>query len=185
MTTELTTKEQTLVGIGAAIASGCQPCTAKYVQAARAAGACERSIRLAIETALSERHKATDAMADWAREVQGTVPVVDDSFRADKRKNVALIAAVAAHVVHSGATLSANLAQASDMGWSAAQVQQALGIGFGVADAAEKNADAVVGEAATGTACATGSCGESVAERRDTPSANKSTCGCTTGCAGA
>jgi len=185
MTTGLTAKEHTLVGIGAAIASGCQPCTAKYVQAARTAGVCERSIRLAIQTALAERQKATEAMAQWAQMVQGTVPVVDDSFQTEKRKNTALIASVAAHVIHSTATLDANLAQALESGWSPEQLEQALGIGRGVTTVAAKNAELQVGGAGIGNASVTESCCEESARASTTPVASASGCGCTSGCSGA
>jgi len=185
MTTELTTKEQTLVGIGAAIASGCQPCTAKYVQAARTAGACERSIRLAVETALAERQKAMDAMAEWARTVQGTIPVVDDSFRAEKRRNTALIASVAAHAVHSTATLDGNLEQARELGWSVAQVEQALAIGRGIATVAAQKADATVNRTEIDSPQASGSCSDEPVERRNGPAPSTTGCGCTSGCSGA
>jgi len=178
----LTAKERTLVGIGAAIASGCQPCTAKYVQGARSAGACERSIRLAIETALTERQKATDAMAAWAREVQGVVANVDDSFRVEKRRNTALIATVAAHVIRSAATLNGNLGQAQEQGWSNDQIAQALSLGQRVAGAAQENVESIVTRAGIGGIDAHPSVDDgplSVAAQA------QSSCGCANGCADA
>lgn len=184
MTTGLTIKEKALVGIGAAVASGCQPCTARYVQAARTAGACERSIRLAIETGIAERQKATDAMAEWARSVQGAIPVVDESFRAEKRKNTVLIAGVAAHVIHSTAALDANLSQALALGWSVAQVGQALGVGRSTADVAAQNADAVIAKLGIVRTSSTGSHCDGAVEH-DAPVPGSSGCGCTSGCSGA
>lgn len=181
MTTELSAKEQALVGIGAAIASGCQPCTAKYIEAARTAGACERSIRLAVETAIEERQRATHAMAEWAQQVQGRIPPLDASFRVEKQKNTALIAAVAAHTVHSTATLDGNLSNALKQGWTPTQVEEALDVARAIARVAAKNTEAAAGAGSSASQEADGS-GCSIPH---TPSAKSEPASCGCGCSGA
>lgn len=177
MTTGLSAKEQALVGIGAAVASGCQPCTAKYIETARTAGACERSIRLAVETAIEERQRATKAMAEWAQQVQGHIPPLDASFRVEKQKNTALIAAVAAHTVHSTATLDANLSNVLKQGWTPTQVEQALDVARAVAKAATKNAETAAGAGYSASQEADGSC-------CNMPSAESAPSSCDCGCSG-
>lgn len=79
----LSTKERALIGLGAAIGAGCQPCTRILIQAARKAGACERGIRLAIESGLVARTNATEAMVRWGEPEQGEPPILDAAFRAE------------------------------------------------------------------------------------------------------
>jgi len=81
---ELNQKEQSLIAIGASVAAGCQPCTAYHVKAARTAGACERSIALAVETALTGRTSATAGMGEWAARCQGAKPEIDAEFRCNR-----------------------------------------------------------------------------------------------------
>ena len=97
---ELPAKEKILVGIGAAVAAGCRPCTRTLLRAARTAGACERSIRLAIETGLYAGTCATREVAAWAEAEQGAAPELDAAFRGEKEKLVAMVLA--------GAALAAN-----------------------------------------------------------------------------
>ena len=78
----LTEKEKELIAIGASVAAGCQPCTEYHVKSARSAGACDRSLTLAVETALGVRDSATRAMDEWAGQCQGVRPQLDDGFRA-------------------------------------------------------------------------------------------------------
>jgi AhpD family alkylhydroperoxidase len=82
---ELNQKEQSLIAIGVSVAAGCQPCTAYHVKAARTAGACDRSIALAVETALAGRKSATVAMDERAERCQGARPEIDAEFWAQKR----------------------------------------------------------------------------------------------------
>jgi AhpD family alkylhydroperoxidase len=76
----LTPKEQALVGIALSIAHGCKPCTERYVRAATEAGACKRGIRLAIESALVARRRATAELTEWALLLQGEPVELDDEF---------------------------------------------------------------------------------------------------------
>lgn len=142
-TTFLSAKEMALAGVGAAVAAGCQSCTTQLIEAARVAGACERGIRLAIETGILARNEATAAMARWAEREQGQVPLLDESFRAQKQRLATLIATTATYAVNSTATLEAQVAQAQAQDWTFVQIAQTLGVGRTVArTAAERVEDA-------------------------------------------
>ena len=141
-TTLLSAKERALVGIGAAMAAGCQPCTRSLIQSARAAGACERSIRLAIETGLAARTSATKAMAHWAETEQGQAPVVDASFRLEKEKMTALISAGATYAANSTATLDSQIENTQAHDWTNVQIAEAFTVGRAVAQTAAKKVEA-------------------------------------------
>jgi alkylhydroperoxidase/carboxymuconolactone decarboxylase family protein YurZ len=132
----LSTKEKALVGIGAAMTAGCQPCTRKLIGAARSAGACERSIRLAIETGLAARTSATEAMARWADAEQGQIPILDESFRLEKIKLCTLISAGATYAANSTATLNGQIDNAMVQGWTDVQISEAFAVGCAVAKTA-------------------------------------------------
>lgn len=87
----LSPKEKALIAVGAAIASGCLPCLERTVELARRSGACERSIRLAIDTALEARNRAIGTLAACAEKLQGGKPEVDASFRRERAWLVDLI----------------------------------------------------------------------------------------------
>jgi hypothetical protein len=74
-------KEASLAGLAASIAAGCRPCTKHWIDQARAKGACERGIRLAIETGLVVRTSATEAMVGFAASIQNSPPAFDAEFR--------------------------------------------------------------------------------------------------------
>ncbi len=137
----LSTKERAIIGIGAAIAADCQPCTRILIQSARKAGACERSIRLAVEAGLLARTCATEAMARWGGAEQGELPVLDATFRAEKERLTALILAGAAYAANSTATLHQQVEHAEAHDWSNAQITEALAIGHAVAKTAAHKAE--------------------------------------------
>ena len=138
----LSEKEKGLIGIGAAVAAGCQPCTRSLMQSARAAGACERSVRLAIETGLAARTRATEAMALWAETEQGQAPVVDASFRLEKERMATLIAAGATYAANSTATLDSQIENAQAYDWTNVQIAEAFTVGRAVAQTAAKKVEA-------------------------------------------
>jgi alkylhydroperoxidase/carboxymuconolactone decarboxylase family protein YurZ len=129
----LSEKEKILVGIGAAISAGCQPCTHSLIRAARAAGACERSIRLAIETGLAARRSATEAMDLWASTEQGEAPVIDAGFRLEKEKLATLISIGATYAANSTATLPTQIEEAQLHDWTDVQMGEAFAVGSAVA----------------------------------------------------
>ncbi|HMA91798.1 MAG TPA: sigma-70 family RNA polymerase sigma factor [Polyangiaceae bacterium] len=99
----LPTKQKHLIGVGAAIAAGCHPCTTSYVSAARAEGACERGVRFALETGLSARQSALSMSADFADQTFER-PELDASDR-EKRAQLGALIRVAAAVANNAATL--------------------------------------------------------------------------------
>jgi hypothetical protein len=123
---ELSPKEKALVGIGAAVAAGCRPCTRTLLRAARAAGACERGIRLAIETGLYAGTSATRAMASWAESTQGPAPELDGTFRAEKEKLTALILAGAGVAANSTELLGRYVSEAEALDCSKGEIADAL-----------------------------------------------------------
>ncbi len=123
---ELSNKEKALVGIGAAVAAGCRPCLQTLIRAARAEGACERGIRLAIETGLYAGTSATRAMAEWAQGEQGAAPPLDAGFRAEKERVTALILAGASFAANSRELLGRYVGEAEALAWSKAQIGVAL-----------------------------------------------------------
>jgi hypothetical protein len=130
---ELSTKEKVLVGIGAAVAAGCRPCTRILIRAARAAGACERGIRLAIETGLYAGTCATRDMASWAEAEQGAAPELDAAFRAEKEKLTALVLAGATLATNSTELLGRYLGDAEALDWSKDEIEAALAAAHTVA----------------------------------------------------
>jgi len=137
----LSTKERALIGLGAAIAAGCQPCTRILIQTARKAGACERGVRLAIESGLLARANATEAMARWGESEQGEPPLLDEAFRAEKERLAALIVAGASYAANSTATLHREVEQAEALDWSNAQIAEALTVGRAVAKTAAQKVE--------------------------------------------
>jgi hypothetical protein len=139
---DLSAKEKILVGIGAAMAAGCRPCTRTLIRAARAAGACERGIRLAIETGLYAGTCATRDMAMWAEAEQGAAPELDTAFRAEKEKLTALVLAGATLAANSTELLGRCLGEAEALDWSKGEIKAALAAAHTVAETAAKKIEA-------------------------------------------
>jgi hypothetical protein len=139
---DLSAKEKILVGLGAAMAAGCRPCTRTLIRAARAAGACERGIRIAIETGLYASTCATRDMATWAETEQGAAPELDTAFRAEKEKLVALVLAGATLAANSTELLGRTLGEAEAVDWSKGQIAFALGAAHTVARTAASKTEA-------------------------------------------
>ncbi len=143
----LTPKEKALVSLSASVAAGCRPCTEYHTTSVRESGACERSLTLAVETALAVRSSATKAMDDWAAACQGTRQTPDAEFVAQKRL-VAKLAAVAAAVsVNSVPDLRAHLEGAAEAGATPEQIRAAVGIANSIRRTAEQKITDVLGEA--------------------------------------
>jgi AhpD family alkylhydroperoxidase len=139
----LTEKEWTLIAIGASVAAGCQPCTAHHIKAADAAGACKRSIQLAVETALAGRESATAVMDEWAGQCQGLRPEVDAGFRAQKQLIVDLTAVAAAVALNSVPDLQKHLAEARKSGANHEQIQSTIEIARKIKRVAEEKIEAI------------------------------------------
>jgi AhpD family alkylhydroperoxidase len=132
----LSPKEKALIAVGAAIAAGCRPCLERTVQLARGAGACERSIRLAIEVALEARARQIEDLAEWAETVQGAKPEVEEGFRRERARLVELIACGSALALRDAKDLPARLAGAVETGSNARMIASALAIFRSVAETA-------------------------------------------------
>jgi AhpD family alkylhydroperoxidase len=140
----LSAKDKTLIAVGAAIAAGCRPCLERTVQLARGAGACERSIRLAIETALEARTRQVESLAEWAATVQGGKPEVDESFRRERAQLVELITCGSALALRDAKSLPARLAGAAETGSNARMIASALAIARSVAETATSVAEEAI-----------------------------------------
>jgi len=180
---ELNQKEQSLIAVGASVAAGCQPCTAYHVKAARTAGACDRSIALAIETALTGRRSATIGMGEWAARCQGAKPEIDPDFRAQKMLLAELTSIATAVAVNSVPDLQKHLALARDAGARAEQIRVAIDIARKIKRVAEEKIGAIIDRieeealsatAAGGSAC----CGSSETNRPEIPVNAPTNCGC-------
>lgn len=177
----LSTKQKHLIGVGAAVAAGCQPCTNAFVAAAREAGACERGARHALEAGLRSRDGANAAMRTFAD--QGfPKPELDEAFRAERKVLEALIGVAAAVAGNSASQVEARVAEALKLGATHAQIrlagQIALTARKGAQDAADAafasalGDDAKAGCCAAGQDCSSGGCGE------PTQAKAPSACGC-------
>ncbi len=139
-------KEKALVSLAASVAAGCQPCTAHHVKAGRAAGACERSLALAVETALAVRASAAKAMDEWVSMCQGERPAVDPEFATQKRLLAELEALAAAVAVNSVPDLKARLTTAAQAGATPEQVGTVIKLAKAIQKIAEQKLDAALGE---------------------------------------
>ena len=146
----LSIKEEALAGIAASIAAGCRPCTRRWMHAARGAGACERGIRLAVETGLAVREASTREMAEYAAALQKGVPELDEAFRTERARLVEVFACGAALAVRSVEGLEERIAAASDRGAAPAEIGSAILIARAVAKAAGDEAEKVVTHADLG-----------------------------------
>ena len=140
----LSARDKTLIAVGAAIAAGCRPCLERTVQLARGAGACERSIRLAIETALEARARQIEGLAEWAETVQGGKPEVDESFRQERARLVDLVTCGSALALRDAKSLPARLAAAMETGSNERMIASALAIARSVAETATSVAEAAI-----------------------------------------
>ncbi len=180
---ELNQKEKSLIAVGASVAAGCQPCTEYHVRGARADGACDRSIALAIETAISGRKSATTTMEEWAEHWQGAKPEIGAEFRAQKRLMAELTSVATAAAVNSVPDLQKHLAAAREIGARPQQIHIAIEIARKIKRVAEEKIEAItcgIGEAAqSATAVAApGCCGSSDANRLEVTAGVKAGCGC-------
>jgi alkylhydroperoxidase/carboxymuconolactone decarboxylase family protein YurZ len=146
----LSIKEEALAGIAASIAAGCRPCTRRWMHAARGAGACERGIRLAVETGLAVRSAATREMADYAATLQAGPPDVDEAFRAERARLTEVLACGAALAVRSVEGLEERILSACDRGASPTQIGSAIVIARAVVKASADEAEKVVAHAELG-----------------------------------
>lgn len=144
MTRPLSAKDKTLIAVGAAIAAGCRPCLERTVSLARQAGACERSIRLAIEIALASRARQLASLSEWAEQVQGSKPEVDESYWHERAPLAHLVRCGAALGLRDAESLPERVAEATAAGADERRLASALAIARSVAATAQRVAEEAV-----------------------------------------
>ncbi len=152
----MTRQGKTLIALGASVAAGCQPCTEFQIKAARDAGACDRAIQLAVETAVGVRHAATRSIDRWSERCQGLRPEVEASFRSELRVLAELVSVAAAISVHSVPDLILHLSEARQAGATSDQIRAAVGIARSVRTAAMEQIELVLAQEDEHLASATG-----------------------------
>jgi RNA polymerase sigma-70 factor (ECF subfamily) len=130
-------KQRHLIGVGAAVAAGCEPCTQSYVAAAHAEGACERGVRFAIEHGLTGRNAATSAITAFVDQTFPK-PELDAAFRAERRKLGALIEVATAVASNAASSLPQRISAARALGANDAELRIAVRIGQTTKQGAEK-----------------------------------------------
>lgn len=137
-TTEtLPIKQRHLIGVGAAVAAGCKPCTQSYVTAAHSEGACERGVRFAIEHGLMGRDEATSAITAFVDQTFPK-PELDAAFRAERTKLGALIEVAAAVASNAASSLTQRISAARTLGANDQELRIAVRIGQTAKQGAEK-----------------------------------------------
>ena len=152
----LTEKEKEIIAIGASVAAGCRPCTEHHIKTARAAGVCDRSLTLAVETGLVVRESATRAMDEWAAHCQGARAQVDSGFREEKRRFAELTAVAAAFAVNSVPDLKARLEAARECGATLEEIRFTIAMAGIIRKTSEEKLADFIGELAgsAGSCCA-------------------------------
>ena len=177
-------KERALISVAASVGSGCRPCTAYHIKSARAAGARERSIFVAIEAALAGRASASSAIGVWAERCQGVRPEVDPEFRASKRLIADLMSIATAVAVNSAPDLERHLAAARESGATVEQIRSAIGIARKIQRVAQEKIEAITDRleeqvpSIARTPSTTGCCSPEQAAAPEATVGNTSGCGC-------
>jgi AhpD family alkylhydroperoxidase len=170
-----TEKEKALICVSASIAAGCRPCTEYHVNGARRAGACDRSIALAIETAVTVRENATRNMESWGERCAGPRPEIEQEFRNGKRFVTELAAVAAAAAVNSVPDLLARIEAAKLAGATQQQIVAALAVAASIRGTAVKKVEAAVGGV---VGKASPCCESGRPEVQDIGDGNATACGC-------
>jgi AhpD family alkylhydroperoxidase len=140
----LSAKQKSLIGVGASIAAGCQPCTLSFVSAARKAGACDRGIRAAVESGLAGRERASAAMSDFAS-AELASPEIDAAFRAERAPLDALIGVAGAIASNTASLVKPCVDTARALGATEDQIRIAAEIARAATRGAERETDLALG----------------------------------------
>lgn len=177
----LSAKQKHLIGIGAAISAGCEPCTRSFVVAAREAGACERGVRFAIESGLEARTSATTVMTAFADSTFAR-PELDAAFRQERSLLDGLIGVAAAIASNAAPVIESRVAGARALGATHEQLRLAAQIGRTAKRGAESEVEAAFAALLDGRSDMSRCCagGDSTCERdpASTSAAGASPCGC-------
>ncbi len=132
----LSAREKALIAVGASIASGCRPCLERTIELARQSGACERSIRLAVETALGAHGRLLASLAECADRLQPGHPGLDDAFLRDRTRLSELIRCASRLPLRDAEGLDMALASAQDAGSTGSMIASVLAIARSIAKTA-------------------------------------------------
>jgi AhpD family alkylhydroperoxidase len=149
----LTETQQELIAVGVSIATGCKPCTAFHVKAARAVGASDADIRQAVDDALSVRRNSTEVMARLADKLLGNGPRSEVNAAPEKSLIGELVSSGAALAVNCGDHLEAHVIAARTLGATEHHIQTTLVIARAVKNMAGQKVEAVAARIAPAGEC--------------------------------
>jgi alkylhydroperoxidase/carboxymuconolactone decarboxylase family protein YurZ len=135
---------------------------------------CDRSIALAVETAVAVREDATRKMEAWADGCAGARPEVNQEFRNEKRLVTELAAVAAAAAVNSVPDVLARIESARAGGASQEQILAALAIAASIRGTAIQKVEAALSEPASKAS----GCSETAAAGAPETGDGKTKCGC-------
>jgi AhpD family alkylhydroperoxidase len=142
----LNDKDRELIGIGASIAAGCQPCANFHLRAAGIAGASDAEIRQAVNAALSVSRHATEGMARLAAQHSGAP--ISEPFGCQEKPLVGeLVSISAACAVNSVPDLETHITAARRLGATEEQILSAIKIASAVKGTAEGKVQEATGRA--------------------------------------
>ncbi len=139
----LTTVEKEIIALGVSVAAGCKPCTTHHIEAARAAGTCEKGTTLALTVAAEVRRAAAEEMASWAIEQLGGTAELPHDWVTQHELIRALVSAAAAFAVNSVPEFRRYAAEAHNHGATDQQIQLAVTIARKIKDVAAEKIEAV------------------------------------------
>jgi AhpD family alkylhydroperoxidase len=123
----LTLKEKDLVYIGAAVASGCKPCTTFHYEKALQTGASDEEIKTAISDALSVRDSANKIMENHALKLIGINTNRNDGEGNSTASRISvLVSLAAAFAVNCTSSLEKNISASRAIGISDAEIYSVL-----------------------------------------------------------
>ncbi len=136
----LSDKDRELIGIGASIAAGCQPCTNFHLRAAPIAGASDAEISQAVNAALEVRRHAMEGMAQLADQKTGA-PVSNTVSYQESPLIAELVAISAAYAVNSVPDLETHVTAARRLRATNGQILAAIKIARAVKILAESKVE--------------------------------------------
>ena len=139
----LNTIEKEMIAVGASVAAGCQPCTVHHIEAARAAGTCDKGMTLAVTFAAGVRRAAAEEMAAWAIEQLGGTAELADDWLTQNKLIRALVSAAAAFAVNSVPEFRRYAEAAHHHGATDRQIQLAVTIARKIKGVASEKIEAV------------------------------------------
>ncbi len=139
----LQTIEKEIIALGASVGAGCQPCTAHHIEAARAAGACEKRVTLAVTAAADVRRPAAEEMKAWGIGQIGGAAELPDDWLAQRRLIRSLVSAAAAFAMNSVPEFRRCAEEAHHHGATDQQIQVAVTIARKIKGGAAEKIEAV------------------------------------------